>query len=130
MVSLTAQLIDGQSHRDPSDRQGESSNAESEPGRHDQGIPSDCATPSRRPESSFTLFPPVLVLTASPLPFTQRRGLLSTDSIGDSGVCVVSAQRIQHSAPSCECQTRSLGFFDAQTTREDPQDEMWRPNQF
>ena len=64
------------------------------------------------------------------LRFTQPRGLLSTDSVGDSGVCVVSAQPIQHSDPSCQCQTRSLGFFDAQTTREDPQDEMWRPNQF
>jgi hypothetical protein len=34
-VSLTPQLIDGQPQRDPSDRQGESSNADSEPS-HDQ----------------------------------------------------------------------------------------------
>jgi hypothetical protein len=34
-VSLTPQLIDGQPQRDPGDRQGDSSNADSEPG-HDQ----------------------------------------------------------------------------------------------
>ena len=57
-------------------------------------------------------------------------GFLSTVSTGDRGICAVSAQPRQHSDPSCQRQTRRLGFFDAQTTREDPQDEMWGPSKF
>ena len=57
-------------------------------------------------------------------------GFLSTVSAGDRGISAVSAQPSQHSGPSCQRQTRSLGFFDAQTTREGSQNDIWGPSQF
>ena len=67
----------------------------------------------RRPESRLALFLQYWFSRLRHLRFTQARGLLNMDSVGDRGVFAVSAQPSQHSDLSCQRQTRSFGFFDA-----------------